>query len=765
MDSIKHIKYPKRIRRFWILILFAITSLLFVLNSYNIFNYQFIGSADYISPISINGNIFTHFFIYFPNQYGGIDVAYFIAHLFPEYLLFYAGNFLHLTSLIISLIYIAIVIFFSEVSMYIYLDYISAYKLKAESTKAKLLAMLFSMLYAFSPAFAALIAPGHFIQAVPYVLFPLLLKQLDLLFLRTASGVWQYFIIYLIFLLSATAFGNVGVVYTILLTLFIYVFLAWIIQKISIKVIVRKMTVVLSLLFLSNVWWVVGFATTLHDLTGATSQDYYINNAINLAVKMASVTNIFLGRPDGQLFLLNSNYYVNSIAFVSFIIIAIFFMLAVIKAIKNRYIVMLTCMTLVGFFLTKGPREPFSNIYMWLYNNVIGFQSFRRPVSKYYGIFIIFYLALSFAGAVIVSKKMSKTKFGLIILLPMLLITGYFIFSFFKSATLIPFNIPQYYYEARNDITHANADKILLLPGTYGIQPMFNMSINNLYTSDFLYYIWDFELVAPDESDSTPNTPIKRKVNDLVKMIRKKKDVCSQLKQLGISHIMVREDLSSQMRMEESISSLLSLLNNNPDIVSKKVYQNNLYRGFTLYIVKDSCRSDLLTVDTYGQKRTPLLRYTIQNPTRINIELTNLSTNTRLYFLNNFSTAWKLYPVKFSNNFIDNKNSNKNSFLREKSFFETDELIYTFRSSVSESDHLAGYEYANEWLINSNQILQNYPSFFTVNKDGSVNMQFVLYYQKQSFVDYGFIIFIISFAVGAVYLATKIKRNLSKRTQ
>lgn len=744
------------------LIFFAFISLIPLFGTPNIFSYHFIGSADFISLIDINNNIFDHFFIYSPYLYGGINTAYLIALLFPEYVLYYIGNSIHLTPLVVTLIYISLIIFTAEVSMYNYLTYLTSTKLESSSTKSKGLAILFSVIYAYAPSFATLMPPGHFIEAIPYVLFPLFLIQIDKLFLTQNVGKKPYVIIYLIFLLSARSFSNVGIVYTLLLTLFIYVFLAWIIQRIQIKKLIKETAIILFLLFIATVWWVLSFATTLHDLYGASAQDYYINTAIDAAVLRANVMSILLGMPDNQLYLLNTNYYVNPAAAISFGVIAFFFLYGVIRFIKNRYVTILTVMSVIGIFLTKGPQEPFSSFYMWLYNNFIGFQSFRRPVSKYWGMFMIFYLVLSFIGVIALNKRLEKTKYYLLIYLFFILVAGYYIFAFTVSATLTPFNIPNYYYTARDDLTRSNADKILLLPGTYGLQPVFNNSINNLYASDFLYYIWDFALVAPDATASTPDEPEKKQVNDLVRVMLKKQNVCTQLKQIGISQIMVRQDLSSDEKTEESVSHVLSVLNYSPYIASKKIYSDDHQVGFTFYTVKNQCRSNVVTLAQNGSQNVSL-SYTIQNPTRINIEIKNLKSSTSLIFLNNFRTNWKLYPVTFSSDFIDNKNKNRNSFLTEKDLFNTEELSSPWKKSIPESDQSVAYGYANKWLINRGEIKRDFPEDYTTNKDGSINVQFVLYYNNQAFVLYGFIIFFISLACGAMYCLLLLNRKLVKR--
>lgn len=756
------LKKKKTIPYSLLLIFFVVDSLWYIFSSPHVFSYQFLGSADYISPIQIITNIVTHFFVYDPYIYGGINSAYLIAHLFPEYALFYFGNFLPISPLFISLFYIAIILFLAQFAMYEYLSYIAITKLHKFSIKIQLLIVPFAIIYAFSPAFATLVPPGHFIQAFPYILFPLLLKELDILFVNDNSGKKPYIIIYFIFLSSATAFGNVGVVYTILLTLFIYIFLTWFIQRITFSVVVKKTVVILFLLAFANIWWVLPYATTLHDLVGADPQNYYINTAIDSAVQKASVLNIFLGKADDQLYLLGNTYYINTIAFIAFAIIAIYFIIALVNVIRNKYITILAFLSLVGIFITKGPREPFSDIFLWLYNHIISFQSFRRPVSKYWGIFIIFYLTLSFIGAVIISKRMSKMKYIFFSFIPFFFIAGYYMFAFFNSTFLTPFTIPSYYYTARDDLQKSQANKILLLPGTYGIQPIFNKSINNLYASDFLYYIWDYALVAPDASDSTPNEPQKKQVNHLVDKLFANKNVCTQFKKLGISHIMVREDLSPQQKTEEGIGKIHSILDKNQIIASKKIYSDKNNRGFTLYTLQNNCRSNIITLyDNFHAKVS--MQFSIQNPTKINIEIKNIKTKEELYFLNNFNPAWKLYPSKLSSDFIENATKNKNSFLNKIDIFSPSDLSYLWEKSLPEKNHSIGYDYANKWIIDPTEVKKDYPYYFTSNKDGSINVQLVLYYQKQTSVVYGFLLFVSSILGGISYLLIISRKNLSKR--
>lgn len=60
---------------------------------------------------------------------------------------------------------------------------------------------------------------------------------------------------------------------------------------------------------------------------------------------------------------------------------------------KRKYLVFFVLIGLLGGFLAKGVNEPFGEIYLWMFNNVPGFNMFRDP-TKWYVLIVISYSVL-----------------------------------------------------------------------------------------------------------------------------------------------------------------------------------------------------------------------------------------------------------------------------------------------------------------------------------------------------------------------------------
>jgi len=109
-------------------------------------------------------------------------------------------------------------------------------------------------------------------------------------------------------------------------------------------------------------------------------------------------------------------------------------------------------LTIIALFIVKGPHPPLSEPFMWFYRNMVGFKVFRRPVSKYYSVFLLFYLTLSFIGLTAAIKKLKPEKQLVLVKIPLILASLYFLLAFIDTKELTPFDIPAGYRIALSDL-------------------------------------------------------------------------------------------------------------------------------------------------------------------------------------------------------------------------------------------------------------------------------------------------------------------------
>jgi hypothetical protein len=533
----------------------------------------------------------------------------------------------------------------------------------------------------------------------------------------------------------------VAFIYVVILTFCFFSLLKIILEKISLINIINNFFALIFALILSNIFWILSFINSLGQLINLSSETLEsLDSQVYLAATKSNILNILLGRSEWQLYLLKTNYYINSIYLFIFILISIIFIISIFNYYKNKFVATSLWMTLFAIFICKGPQKPFGSIFMWFYHNLFGFQVFRRPISKYHGIFLLFYFTISIIGLTLMTIKLSRKKFFLFVLLPICSISIYLVFIFVKTFQLIPFNIPDYYFQAKKYLIKQNVKKVLILPGLQGLQPSYNASINNLYATDFLYSLWPFPFDSPVGADFAMNI-IKNIINPIMNRVRAKKDICDLTKKAGISHIMIRQDLSFNNPFEDQPKDLFKLMSSLSIITEKKEFYNDISKGFTIYRIDKNCIENLVTLT---ENNNANINYQIINPTKIKISINNIKNVNNLVFLNNFRHLWKLYLSKYKANFlIQDSPLNTNTYPNKKIFFEGEELTYLTKKSLFDESHSTIYNWANKWKIDPQYILNNYSQdYYSINPDGSLNIQIILYYQTQSLFYLGIIVFI-----------------------
>lgn len=134
------------------------------------------------------------------------------------------------------------------------------------------------------------------------------------------------------------------------------------------------------------------------------------------------------------------------------------------------------------------------------------------------------------------------------------------------------------------------------------------------------------------------------------------------------------------------------------------------------------------------------------NPSKFRIYLSHVSGATALNYLDSFDSRWNLYlekgstdswcdPVKYY------KNSETTECLHKQKFLGDDELSFLRRDPVFDDTHKQIYGYANGWTIDPNYIKQHFSKdYYIENPDGSINIEFILYFQPQSYFYLGLLV-------------------------
>ncbi|QQS43479.1 hypothetical protein IPM65_04985 [Candidatus Roizmanbacteria bacterium] len=623
-------------KRYPYLIFFLLSLAPFAWHS-NLFQVQFIGSADYLSPYVTQEWIAQTTSVYGPQVGGGGDYAYLLAYLFLYNLPVLLLHTLGMSGPVISISILATMLFVSQLSMYLFVKYVIQEKLQQKNISISLITTFGAVLYGFSPYLVGIIAPGHIFQIYSYMTFPLILLFTDK-FLSSKKYKLNYLIsIYYIFFLSSPAFANIGILYVTFLILGGYYLLFNIFnRKKLIITTVRTFLIFLSAIF-ANIWWILPYAANFGKAVTINQASTTINEVVNTAVKHASVTNIFFGRAESLFFEgLGNTFYSNGIIFLLFTgLLLLAFVPYITKNAKKGYLYLLSLLLLLGAFITKGPNDPFGFLFNWMYYTIPGFQIFRRPVSKFYWFFLLILITLAIIGAAIILTKTKKKTVARVVIGFLTTVSAYFVIAFFRTPLLITFNVPDYYDDAKQYLEQTHAQRILILPGFYGTYPTYNATVNKYYGVDFIPYLWPYQILEPNSSDYGVGSPTKSRVNEIVSRIQDNKSVCDLTKRMGISHIVIKQDIDDASLTEGSAGDFLSSLQKYPEISDMKAYN-----GIIILKLQQRCAGiELISVNSEPVKYRSLGLSTIQITTESKQDIS------KLVLISNETTQWHAYTV------------------------------------------------------------------------------------------------------------------------
>jgi hypothetical protein len=734
--------YLSKLQSLSIYIIFFLLSLTPFIWGYDIQQYQLIGGGDFISLMNIENIISERFFVYNLFSSGGMDYSFISAHLFPFYIFYLVFSYLNFTPLATTLLFISAIILISEISMYFWIKYIFEKKIKLTDKKVKLWAFFGGVLYGFSPFIAALIHPGHMLLLLAYAFFPLLLLHYDLLLNEENINPKRLLILFIILLFHASAFANVGIIYSLIIVLLFYTLCVYIIYSKDFSKFFIRFCLILFLIIASNGWWIIPFLSTINEAISINQASNTITSSIGQSTEKASIVNIFLSKAE-YLFYADARFgkYTGVLLTSLFSALAIPFSFTLLHIKKYKYLLVLLSILILGITITKGDRAPFQEIFLWMYDFIPGFQVFRRPVSKFYWVFYFSYVTLSLVGIIFFEQKIKKGLKYISVATGIYFtaLSSNLIFNFATTPPMRVFNIPPYYASAGNYLLTENVNKVLVLPGIFGQQPIYNESVDRYGGIDFLDYIWRFSLASPDQTNYSLELPHKKPVNNLMSLIDSNKSICQAAKNIGITHIMVRQDLWTKQPKQDKPEMLLSILDEHPDVAAKKKYGASIYKGFTIYSLRDDCLSGIVKLESNKDAK---ISYLFKNPTKIEILIQNLSTPSELLFLNNFSKSWKIYeggPVSGSKSF-----NNKNYFNSISNHIAVNELYFLFKKPLFEDSHREVHSFANSWTLDPSQI-EAANILHEKNADNSINIHLVLLYKPQLYLYMGMALTITTF--------------------
>jgi hypothetical protein len=605
---------------------------------------------------------------------------------------------------------------------------LGSYLLLRRIINNNLAAFVGSFIYTFNTYFLV-IQTGHLTLMAAYSFAPLVL-----LFFR--AGLEKKSVAYMIlaslisFIVSFYEFRALYILVWVLF--FYYLYYQIIIEKeFTLKNIIKNgiySGIPIMIVLLLNSYWLIGFS----QLGALTSNEIF--NRMLFGNELIDIRNAFtLFHPfwTGK----HLTEFVPQLIPFYFWIVAFFAFIGLFFQRKNKEVVFYGSIALLGILLTKQVSEPFSNLYLWLYNTLPGFNAYREA-SKFFFLIALGYSVLISAFIDLLWKKWNNNNFKIFgkylitisisfiflwntkplftgeigtLFIPRAIHSDYKIIeqhlisdnTFYRT-----YWVPMYSRWSFYSNIHPQVSAILELNSTYKkltddniahsklsegekiVRLLQNNEINNIFDISSIKYVF---------------VPIQDSAND-----------DDFFKYYGVT----REEYITVLDNLEFLERI------NIDTKEIIVYENEGYKPH-IYLTREN--ESVNKSISYEN-----VNFQFVNPSKYNVHLRNISDPLFLNFSESFHPQWEVRVGNFS----------WWESLLESNYFLPDNVQQNNRTGFS------------SYRIDPNSVCLQYECI--KNSDGSYDIDITVYFSPQSYVYVGTIITIMTFGIILGYFGFKL---------
>jgi len=335
-------------------------------------------------------------------------------------------------------------------------------------TKRALAGLIGAIVFTLNTFALTTVAGGQMTIAVSYALAPLsLISFLHLI--ETKRAKYAYGLGFLVFL---QAIYDVRMLAITIFAGFFLAFINWYLAKPKsearrLPARIKLVITALVTFFLLSAYWIIPLLAspggssagvpTSHTNVGWVSALSYSTLANALAAN-----HVWWPFSDGELNPIQPLFYI-----VTILAVVAFFNWR-----KDKRVIGLFSLLMVGFFLTKGSNEPLSNVYEWMFVNVPGFILFRDP-AKFYLMIMLAVTPLSAMGAVYLIDKINFRwrKILTLSIFILLLVPLYPALTNQLKGTFIPKQIPAEYQRFATFYEEKDWGRTMWLPTAHRYAP------------------------------------------------------------------------------------------------------------------------------------------------------------------------------------------------------------------------------------------------------------------------------------------------------
>jgi hypothetical protein len=403
---------------------------------------------------------------------------------------------------------------------------------------------------------------------------------------------------------------------------------------------------------------------------------------------------------------------------------------------KSKDIVFFGIISLIGVLLTKQSSQPFSELYKWLYTYFPGFNVFRES-SKFYFIIALGYSVLISSLVSWLNRNWKYTNLQILgKTLITLFIAGIFLWNAKSVITgeigslFVPRQIPNDYAILKDYLVNqSDFSRTFWVPTT----SRWSIYTNNHPKLGFVdMFLGDWRNFAIESGKYLNNTPGFEVMNDSV--------IKDLLTEASVKYVIIPlQDVASDddfyvdygdrgkyIKVIENLKYLKKI-----DIGMKEVliYEN---LDFKPHIYLDE--SSTLTKSK--------IQYKFINSTEYKVSVSNLSKKEIVVFTDSYHPMWK---VKIGN-FDWYAPLGLNNYFLPDSYHE--KTKYNLNTFVIDPDYV------------KNNLSKD---FYSINKDGSINVDLTLYFSPQTYFNLGGIVSLTALILCLMYLMYSYLNSKNKK--
>lgn len=397
----------------------------------------------------------------------------------------------------------------------------------------------------------------------------------------------------------------------------------------------------------------------------------------------------------------------------------------------------------ISIFLSKGAQPPFGWIYLVLFEYMPFFSVFKSPELRL-GFSVIASISFLLMYA---STKLNKRLF-ISALLVITTIQGYY---FINGIATLGQNIvqdnKQIYFDRLATFSEDQKELIHFINKGYEDDKNTYGYILPVPTVEYGHFFFDARdrYIGPDliakhiklpfvypSSFGRINTATYEKIRNNLE--NKNLEVFNEL---PIRYVLLRNDA------ECSDCNYLSEEDFEDREDFTQILNNDTYK---LYRANNS--KDLVNIETNNQNT--IVKFKQINPVKTLVRIENIELGKdqeiQLNYLVSFNEGWKIYNNAGKDTLY---NCNTINCTTETKIIEGEELRYITSQELYADEHKIKDGYANSWTINTDEISIRSENF-TMNSDGTANIEYVIYYDKQNALYLSGIVSIVSIVVSVI---------------